>query len=173
MSSPGLPLNLKEVRNRAEREAVARAISASAGNISRAAELLGVSRPTLYDLMSRHDLAATAVARQSFPIRPAVRMRQALAAECWSCRCGRCARDVDPVTGVAQATRPGASRASLVRRASAQEPVVEACQVAHRPRAAGTDRTGRGQPQAASDELSTLDEAALRDPEALQLLGTR
>jgi two-component system NtrC family response regulator len=61
VSSPGLPLNLKEVRNRAEREAVTRAITASAGNISRAAELLGVSRPTLYDLISRHDLAATAV----------------------------------------------------------------------------------------------------------------
>jgi two-component system NtrC family response regulator len=61
ISNIGLPLNLKEVRNRAEREAVTRAISASAGNISRAAELLGVSRPTLYDLISRHDLGATAV----------------------------------------------------------------------------------------------------------------
>jgi DNA-binding NtrC family response regulator len=40
---------------------VTRAITACAGNISRAAELLGVSRPTLYDLISRHDLAATAV----------------------------------------------------------------------------------------------------------------
>jgi two-component system NtrC family response regulator len=48
-----LPLNLKEVRNRAEREAVTRAMSVTGGNISKAAELLGVSRPTLYDLLSR------------------------------------------------------------------------------------------------------------------------
>ncbi len=56
-SSVGLPLNLKEVRNRAERDAVGRAMTAAGGNISRAAEMLGVSRPTLYDLLARHDLA--------------------------------------------------------------------------------------------------------------------
>jgi two-component system, NtrC family, response regulator len=65
VSNIGLPLNLKEVRNRAERDAVTRAISASAGNISRAAELLGVSRPTLYDLMSRHDLGGTGASRDN------------------------------------------------------------------------------------------------------------
>jgi two-component system, NtrC family, response regulator len=52
----GVPLNLKEVRNRAERDAVARAMSAAAGNVTKAAEYLGVSRPTLYDLIARHSI---------------------------------------------------------------------------------------------------------------------
>ena len=49
-------LNLNAIRERAEREAVVRALGHSNGNITRAAELLGVSRPTLYDLMSRAGL---------------------------------------------------------------------------------------------------------------------
>jgi two-component system, NtrC family, response regulator len=53
----GVPLNLKEVRNRAERDAVARAMSAAAGNVTKAAEYLGVSRPTLYDLIARHNIS--------------------------------------------------------------------------------------------------------------------
>ena len=44
---------LREVRQRAETEAVQRALAIAGGNISKAAELLGVSRPTLYDLMGR------------------------------------------------------------------------------------------------------------------------
>jgi two-component system NtrC family response regulator len=45
--------NLKEVRTRCERQAIHQALSISDGNISRTAELLGVSRPTLYDLMEK------------------------------------------------------------------------------------------------------------------------
>lgn len=48
-----LPFNLRQVRDNAEREAVSRALAQVNGNILNAAELLGVSRPTLYDLMSR------------------------------------------------------------------------------------------------------------------------
>ena len=48
-----LPFNLKQVRDKAEKNAVARAISYADGNVSRAAELLGVTRPTLYNLMEK------------------------------------------------------------------------------------------------------------------------
>jgi two-component system NtrC family response regulator len=50
------PLNLRQVREQAERQAVVRALARSNGNIAQAAELLGVSRPTLYDLMNRFGL---------------------------------------------------------------------------------------------------------------------
>lgn len=46
-------LDLRTVRDRAERQAVVAALARSDGNIARAAEILGVSRPTLYDLMNR------------------------------------------------------------------------------------------------------------------------
>jgi two-component system NtrC family response regulator len=45
--------NLKEVRTRAERQAIQQALATTDGNMSRTAELLGVSRPTLYDLMEK------------------------------------------------------------------------------------------------------------------------
>jgi two-component system NtrC family response regulator len=48
--------NLKEVRTRAERQAIHQALSITDGNISRTAELLGVSRPTLYDLMEKYGM---------------------------------------------------------------------------------------------------------------------
>lgn len=46
-------LDLRAVRDEAERKAVIAAVARSNGNLLRAAELLGVSRPTLYDLMHR------------------------------------------------------------------------------------------------------------------------
>jgi two-component system NtrC family response regulator len=51
-------LNLREARRRAERETIELALSQTGGNIAKAAALLGVSRPTLYDLMDEHGLAA-------------------------------------------------------------------------------------------------------------------
>ncbi len=45
--------NLRQVRDDAERAAVMQVLGKVEGNIARAAEMLGVSRPTLYDLMRR------------------------------------------------------------------------------------------------------------------------
>jgi two-component system NtrC family response regulator len=50
--------NLRVVRQQAERRAVLRALAICKGNLSRAAELLGITRPTLYDLMEKNELSA-------------------------------------------------------------------------------------------------------------------
>jgi two-component system NtrC family response regulator len=50
------PVNLREVRDEAERRAIVRVLSRVDGNVADAAQLLGVSRPTLYDLINRHGL---------------------------------------------------------------------------------------------------------------------
>ncbi|QJQ06668.1 PEP-CTERM-box response regulator transcription factor [Undibacterium piscinae] len=47
-------INLRQIRDDAEYKAVVKALARVDGNMLKAAELLGISRPTLYDLMSRH-----------------------------------------------------------------------------------------------------------------------
>jgi two-component system NtrC family response regulator len=49
-------LNLRVVRQNAETHAIKQALVRASGNISRTAELLGVTRPTLYDLMSKYGI---------------------------------------------------------------------------------------------------------------------
>ena len=49
-------LNLHEVRSDAEKRAIQRAMTQAGGNLSRVASLLGISRPTLYDLLGKHGL---------------------------------------------------------------------------------------------------------------------
>jgi two-component system NtrC family response regulator len=51
---------LREVRDEAERRAVIDALAAADGNVSRAARLLGVSRPTVYDLVQRLEISVPA-----------------------------------------------------------------------------------------------------------------
>jgi two-component system NtrC family response regulator len=46
-------LSLRDIRRRAESAAVTEALQSAEGNLTRAAELLGVTRPTLYDLIER------------------------------------------------------------------------------------------------------------------------
>ena len=48
--------NLREVRARAERQVITQVLAIVDNNVSRAAELLGMTRPTLYDLMERYGL---------------------------------------------------------------------------------------------------------------------
>ena len=50
------PLNLREAREGAERREVVRALARANGHLSKAADLLGISRPTLYDLLNRFGL---------------------------------------------------------------------------------------------------------------------
>ncbi len=55
-SKAPMPLKLRDNRNAAERDAIVKALSRVGGNIQAAADLLGVSRPTVYDLINRHGL---------------------------------------------------------------------------------------------------------------------
>jgi two-component system, NtrC family, response regulator len=49
-------LNLRQVREEAEKQAVLKVMAQLDGNVAKAAELLGISRPTLYDLLNRFGL---------------------------------------------------------------------------------------------------------------------
>jgi two-component system, NtrC family, response regulator len=53
-------IRLREARDKVEREMIASAIDRQNGNVVKAAEELGVSRPTLYDLMKKHNLSPMA-----------------------------------------------------------------------------------------------------------------
>lgn len=51
-----LPVNLKAAREEADRRAIRKALARADNNISGAARLLGISRPTLYDLLKQYGL---------------------------------------------------------------------------------------------------------------------
>jgi two-component system NtrC family response regulator len=53
-----LPINLRAARETADRKAIRQAMSRTDNNISGAAKLLGISRPTLYDLLKQYRLQA-------------------------------------------------------------------------------------------------------------------
>jgi two-component system NtrC family response regulator len=51
-------INLRSAREVADRRAIRQAMSRTDNNISGAAKLLGISRPTLYDLLKQYRLQA-------------------------------------------------------------------------------------------------------------------
>jgi two-component system NtrC family response regulator len=62
-------LNLRQVRDEAEKKAVIRVLGRANGNLSRAAELLGISRPTLYDILDRFGLRQAPPPAEAAPVR--------------------------------------------------------------------------------------------------------
>ncbi len=60
-------LNLREVRQRAETKAIRVALTKSYGNISKAADLLGITRPTLYDLLNKYELSSDSYSKKAAP----------------------------------------------------------------------------------------------------------
>jgi two-component system NtrC family response regulator len=58
-------LNLREVRQQAESKAIRVALTKCFGNISKAAEMLGITRPTLYDLLSKYGLSAEGYSKKA------------------------------------------------------------------------------------------------------------
>jgi two-component system NtrC family response regulator len=52
------PLNLKSAREQADRKVIRHALARSEGNISSTARILGISRPTLYDLLKQYAIHA-------------------------------------------------------------------------------------------------------------------
>ena len=49
-------LNLRQIRDDAERQAIIRALNWFNGSVAQAADVLGISRPTLYDLINKYGL---------------------------------------------------------------------------------------------------------------------
>jgi len=58
-AEPGLP-TLRQERHRSERKLVQRALTNASGNVSEAARLLGISRPTLYELLKSLEISPPA-----------------------------------------------------------------------------------------------------------------
>ena len=51
------PINLRAVRDNAEKNAIIQALSINDNNVTAAAKSLGVTRPTIYGLMKKYDIS--------------------------------------------------------------------------------------------------------------------
>ena len=54
--SPSSKITLRDARERTDRELIISVIENQGGNMAKSAEILGISRPTLYDLVKKHGL---------------------------------------------------------------------------------------------------------------------
>jgi two-component system NtrC family response regulator len=57
LTAGGIPKSLREIREDAERRAIIRTLAQTGGNVSQAAKLLGVCRPTLYGMLKTLQIA--------------------------------------------------------------------------------------------------------------------
>ncbi len=62
-----LSINLRSARQKAEINAINTALSIADGNISAGAKLLGITRPTLYDLLKKYDMKTMLTTSESMP----------------------------------------------------------------------------------------------------------
>ncbi len=63
-TDPNAPnLNLREVRREAETRAIRRALAFANDNVSQAAKILGITRPTLYDLLEKYGIQTSDTGR--------------------------------------------------------------------------------------------------------------
>jgi two-component system NtrC family response regulator len=67
LAGPAAFPTLREVRRNAERAAVETALAATSGNLSRAAKHLGVTRPTLYELLDRLKMESVRIEAGKLP----------------------------------------------------------------------------------------------------------
>ncbi|WP_336366648.1 PEP-CTERM-box response regulator transcription factor [Marinobacter sp. C2H3] len=58
--SIGGDINLRQVRERAERQAILQALQSTGFNMAQAARLLGITRPTLYNLTDKYNISTSA-----------------------------------------------------------------------------------------------------------------
>ena len=61
-------LNLRVARQRAEVQAVRQSLAVTKGNLTRAAEMLGVTRPTLYDLLEKYGIDSSQFSKPSLAV---------------------------------------------------------------------------------------------------------
>ena len=64
----GVALTLQDVREQAERQLIIEALTRNAGNITRAARDVDVSRPTFHDLLRKHDIDAARFRRPDLDV---------------------------------------------------------------------------------------------------------